>query len=41
MELQVMQNVNVRVDWGVALTDVPGEVRAGEGRVHVSVTGGY
>jgi hemolysin activation/secretion protein len=38
LELQYKQHFNVRVDWGVALTDVPGEVKEGNNRFHISAT---
>ena len=38
VELQLKQNFNVRVDWGDALTDIPGEVKAGSSRFHISTT---
>jgi hemolysin activation/secretion protein len=37
LELQFKQNFNLRVDWGVPLTDVEG-VDAGQSRVHFSAT---
>ena len=38
IELQYKQHFNFRVDWGVALTDVPGMVEVGENRFHISAT---
>jgi len=38
VELQLRQNFNVRVDWGIALTAIPGEVDAGSNRFHISST---
>jgi hemolysin activation/secretion protein len=38
LELQYKQHLNFRVDWGIALTDVEEEVRAGSNRFHFSAT---
>jgi hemolysin activation/secretion protein len=38
VELQYKSNLNLRVDWGVALTDVPDLVTAGSNRFHISAT---
>lgn len=38
VELQLKQNFNFQVYWGVALTDVPGEVDAGDNRFHFIFT---
>jgi hemolysin activation/secretion protein len=37
-ELVLWQNLSVRVDWGIALEDVPGEVSSGSNRVNFVVT---
>ncbi len=42
LELQYKQNLNIRVDWGVALTDVNAGTtslaKEGDSRVHISAT---
>lgn len=38
VELQVQRNLAVRLDWGVALHDVPGEADQGDNRLHFSAT---
>ncbi|HEY4330641.1 MAG TPA: hypothetical protein VGN88_12955 [Phycisphaerae bacterium] len=38
MEFQFKQNLNLRLDWGIALTDLQDQVTAGSNRVHISVT---
>jgi hemolysin activation/secretion protein len=38
VELQYRQNLNLRVDWGAALTDIPDEVKAGSNRFHITST---
>jgi hypothetical protein len=38
VELQILQNFTARIDYGVALNDVPGEVSAGSQRVHFLFT---
>jgi len=38
IELLYKQNFNFRVDWGVALTSIPGQVEAGSNRFHISAT---
>ncbi len=38
IELQYKQNFNFRVDWGIALTSIPGQVEAGSNRFHISAT---
>jgi hemolysin activation/secretion protein len=38
VELQYKQNFNVRVDWGVALNELPDLVSAGSNRFHISAT---
>jgi hemolysin activation/secretion protein len=38
LELQLYQNINLQAYWGVALTDVKGEVDAGDNRFHFVFT---
>ncbi len=38
LELQIKQNFNIRVDWGIALESVPGVVEGGSNRFHIIAT---
>ena len=38
VELQYKQNLNIRVDWGIALQEIPGLVEQGSNRFHISAT---